>query len=155
MSLRGDDILEKNILPVWTKSLVILLAALSIILLTVATERKAKVEALTETAQSICGEAMTTIEMDLRSGKPVQPSDLYAFYTITRLYPETFQAVLAEDFVNLRLDQLTELSHEERTQIADGICALYEEESEEKVEEEYNQVLDILQQAAEKRNSAE
>lgn len=131
--------------PTWAKALIIVEAALVLIFFAVAAEKSASSAELMETAQTVCGDAMEAIEMDLRAGETPQPSDIQSFYTITRLYENTPQAMLAEELHAVKTDCFSEMSQEDRDYIADCIQTFYSDNTtSEELTEYYNTVQKIL-----------
>ena len=95
--------------PTWCKAVIVVLLALCIVLICQAYRA-------TSTANDI--------ELELRSNNPNLGKNLYQFYTITRVYPTTSYATLAEHLMVLEdPDKLSALTPDERTYIADGIRA--------------------------------
>lgn len=102
-------------------SVLILLVAV-IVLGTVtfkASERKNVVESAVTT---LCGEALTDITLNLRQSDPLAPEYFYRLHEITRVYPDTNYAVLADMLLSLTDDTLREaLSPSDREAMASCI----------------------------------
>ncbi len=102
-------------------SVLILLVAV-IVLGTVtfkALERKNVVESAVTT---LCGEALTDITLNLRQSDPLEPEYFYRLHEITRVYPDTNYAVLADMLLSLTDDTLREaLSPSDREAMASCI----------------------------------
>ena len=109
-------------LPVWCKALLVALLALCLVLACIAFQARAEAQALSDTVSSICAGSIRDIEMELRSQDPQLGKNLYEFYTITRVYPTTSYAELAESLLVLENeDYLHHLTTDQRTYIADGL----------------------------------
>lgn len=102
-------------------SVLILLVAV-IVLGTVtfkALERKNLVESAVTT---LCGDALTDITLNLRQSDPLEPEYFYRLHEITRVYPDTNYAVLAEVLLPLTQTALAEsLSPSDREAMASCI----------------------------------
>lgn len=110
--------------PTWCKAVIVVLLALCIVLICQAYRATATANDLENTVTDICAGSMQDIELELRSNNPNLSKNLYQFYTITRVYPTTSYATLAEHLMVLEdPDKLSALTPDERTYIADGICA--------------------------------
>lgn len=110
--------------PTWCKAVIVVLLALCIVLICQAYRATATANDLENTVTDICAGSMQDIELELRSNNPNLSKNLYQFYTITRVYPTTSYATLAEHLMVLEdPDKLSALSTDERTYIADGIRA--------------------------------
>ena len=110
--------------PTWCKTVIVVLLALCIVLICQAYRATATANDLENTVTDICAGSMQDIELELRSNNPNLGKNLYQFYTITRVYPTTSYATLAEHLMVLEdPDKLSALTTDERTYIADGIRA--------------------------------
>lgn len=110
--------------PTWCKAVIVVLLALCIVLICQAYRATATANDLENTVTDICAGSMQDIELELRSNNPNLSKNLYQFYTITRVYPTTSYATLAEHLMVLEdPDKLSALTTDERTYIADGIRA--------------------------------
>ncbi len=110
--------------PTWCKAVIILLLALCTVLLCQSYRATAAANELENSVTGICSGSMQDIELELRSGDPQLGKNLYQFYTITRVYPTTDYAELAEHLLVLaEPEKLAALSSEERIYIADGLRA--------------------------------
>lgn len=110
--------------PTWCKAVIIVLLALCIVLVCQAYRATATANALSASLSDVCAGSMQDIELELRSNDPNLGKNLYQFYTITRVYPTTSYATLAEHLMVLEdPDRLSALTPDERTYIADGIRA--------------------------------
>ena len=110
--------------PTWCKAVIVVLLALCIVLICQAYRATATANDLENTVTDICAGSMQDIELELRSNNPNLSKNLYQFYTITRGYPTTSYATLAEHLMVLEdPDKLSALTPDERTYIADGIRA--------------------------------
>ena len=110
--------------PTWCKAVIVVLLALCIVLICQAYRATATANDLENTVTDICAGSMQDIELELRSNNPNLSKNLYQFYTITRVYPTTSYAALAEHLMVLGdPDKLSALTPDERTYIADGIRA--------------------------------
>ena len=115
--------------PTWCKAIIIVLLALCTVLLCQSYRATATANDLEDSASSICSGSMQDIELELRSGDPKLGKNLYQFYTITRVYPTTSYAELAEHLLVLEdPDKLAALTPEERAYIADGLRAFLQDE---------------------------
>lgn len=78
---------------------------------------------LVETAVTgLCGQALTNIELNLRQGDSLEPEYFYRLHEITRVYPDTNYAVLAEVLLPLTEPELSDrLSPKARQAMADCI----------------------------------
>lgn len=113
-----------NPVPTWCKAVIVVLLALCIVLICQAYRATATANDLEKTVTDICAGSMQDIELELRSNNPNLSKNLYQFYTITRVYPTTSYATLAEHLMVLEdPDKLSALTPDERTYIADGIRA--------------------------------
>lgn len=84
-----------------------------------ALERKNVVESAVTT---LCGEALTDITLNLRQSDPLAPEYFYRLHEITRVYPDTNYAVLADMLLSLTDDTLREaLSPSDREAMASCI----------------------------------
>lgn len=110
--------------PTWCKAVIVVLLALCIVLICQAYRATATANDLENSVTDICAGSMQDIELELRSNNPNLGKNLYQFYTITRVYPTTSYATLAEHLMVLEdSDKLSALTPDERTYIADGIRA--------------------------------
>lgn len=110
--------------PTWCKAVIVVLLALCIVLICQAYRATATANDLENSVTDICAGSMQDIELELRSNNPNLSKNLYQFYTITRVYPTTSYATLAEHLMVLEdPDKLSALTPDERTYIADGIRA--------------------------------
>ena len=110
--------------PTWCKAVIVVLLALCIVLICQAYRATATANDLENSVTDICAGSMQDIELELRSNNPNLGKNLYQFYTITRVYPTTSYATLAEHLMVLEdPDKLSALTPDERTYIADGIRA--------------------------------
>ena len=110
--------------PTWCKAVIVVLLALCIVLICQAYRATATANDLENTVTDICAGSMQDIELELRSNNPNLSKNLYQFYTITRVYPTTSYAALAEHLMVLGdPDKLSALTPDERTYIADVIRA--------------------------------
>lgn len=115
--------------PVWCKAVIILLLALCAVLLCQSYRATAAANELEDSVSSICSGSMQDIELELRSNDPNLGKNLYQFYTITRVYPTTSYAALAEDLLILEdPENLAALSKDDRIYIADGLRAFLQPE---------------------------
>ena len=115
---------EARTVPTWCKVVIILLLALCTVLLFQSYRATAAANELEDSVTSICSGSMQDIELELRSGDPKLGKNLYQFYTITRVYPTTSYAELAEHLLVLEdPEKLAALTPEERAYIADGLRA--------------------------------
>lgn len=115
--------------PTWCKAIIIVLLALCMVLLCQSYRATATANDLEDSVSSICSGSMQDIELELRSGDPKLGKNLYQFYTITRVYPTTSYAELAEHLLVLEdPDKLAALTPEERAYIADGLRAFLQDE---------------------------
>ena len=115
--------------PTWCKAVIVVLLALCIVLICQAYRATATANDLENTVTDICAGSMQDIELELRSNNPNLSKNLYQFYTITRVYPTTSYASLAEHLMVLEdPDKLSALTPDERTYIADGIRACMRED---------------------------
>lgn len=115
--------------PTWCKAIIIVLLALCTVLLCQSYRATATANDLEDSVSSICSGSMQDIELELRSGDPKLGKNLYQFYTITRVYPTTSYAELAEHLLILEdPDKLAALTPEERAYIADGLRAFLQDE---------------------------
>ena len=115
---------QKQGIPGWCKALIVGLSALCLVLACVAFQSRAQAQELSDTVSSICAGSIRDIEMELRSQDPQLGRKLYQFYTITRVYPTTSYAELAESLLVLDSeDFLRHLTKEQRIYIADGLRA--------------------------------
>ena len=133
-------------LPAWCKAAMVIMLALVLVLGCVTLQKAAQTNELLEHMETICGDTMVAIEMDLRSGEHVQAEDVHTYYVITRSYEESPQAMLAKLLWESELDGVSlRLTEEERIQIADGIREFYNEETTtEKLTECYHRIQNIL-----------
>ena len=116
-------------IPSWCKAIIIVLLALCTVLLCQSYRATATANELEDSVSSICSGSMQDIELELRSGDPNLGKNLYQFYTITRVYPTTSYAELAEYLLVLEdPDKLAALTPEERAYIADGLRAFLQDE---------------------------
>ena len=110
--------------PTWCKAVIVILLALCIVLVCQAYRATATANDLENSVTDICAGSMQDIELELRSNNPNLGKNLYQFYTITRVYPTTSYATLAEHLMVLEdPDKLSALTPDERTYIADRIRA--------------------------------
>ena len=115
--------------PTWCKAIIIVLLALCTVLLCQSYRATATANDLEDSVSSICSGSMQDIELELRSGDPRLGKNLYQFYTITRVYPTTSYAELAEHLLILEdPEKLAALTPEERAYIADGLRAFLQDE---------------------------
>ena len=115
--------------PTWCKAIIIVLLALCTVLLCQSYRATATANDLEDSVSSICSGSMQDIELELRSGDPKLGKNLYQFYTITRVYPTTSYAELAEHLLVLEdPEKLAALTPEERAYIADGLRAFLQDE---------------------------
>lgn len=115
--------------PTWCKAVIVVLLALCIVLICQAYRATATANDLENTVTDICAGSMQDIELELRSNNPNLSKNLYQFYTITRVYPTTSYASLAEHLMVLEdPDKLSALTPDERTYIADGIRAFMQDD---------------------------
>ena len=116
-------------IPSWCKAIIIVLLALCTVLLCQSYRATAAANELEDSVSSICSGSMQDIELELRSGDPNLGKNLYQFYTITRVYPTTSYAELAEHLLVLEdPEKLAALTPEERAYIADGLRAFLQDE---------------------------
>lgn len=115
--------------PTWCKAIIIVLLALCTVLLCQSYRATATANELEDSVSSICSGSMQDIELELRSGDPKLGKNLYQFYTITRVYPTTSYAELAEHLLVLEdPEKLASLTPEERAYIANGLRAFLQDE---------------------------
>lgn len=115
--------------PSWCKAVIIVLMALCIVLACQAYRATATATDLENSVTDICAGSMQDIELELRSNDPNLGKNLYQFYTITRVYPTTSYATLAEHLMVLEdPDKLSALTPDERAYIADGIRAFMQDD---------------------------
>ncbi len=115
--------------PTWCKAIIVVLLALCTVLLCQSYRATATANDLEDSVSSICSGSMQDIELELRSGDPKLGKNLYQFYTITRVYPTTSYAELAEHLLVLEdPEKLAALTPEERAYIADGLRAFLQDE---------------------------
>lgn len=115
--------------PTWCKAIIIVLLALCTVLLCQSYRATATANELEDSVSSICSGSMQDIELELRSGDPKLGKNLYQFYTITRVYPTTSYAELAEHLLVLEdPEKLAALTPEERAYIANGLRAFLQDE---------------------------
>lgn len=115
--------------PTWCKAVIVVLLALCIVLICQAYRATATANDLENSVTDICAGSMQDIELELRSNNPNLGKNLYQFYTITRVYPTTSYATLAEHLMVLEdPDKLSALTPDERTYIADGIRAFMQDD---------------------------
>ena len=120
---------ETKSVPTWCKVVIVLLLALCTVLLCQTYRATATANELENSVSSICSGSMQDIELELRSGDPKLGKNLYQFYTITRVYPTTSYAALAEDLLILEdPEKLSALTPEERAYIADGLRAFMQDD---------------------------
>ena len=120
---------EPKLVPAWCKTVIVLLLAVCTVLLCQAYRATATANKLEDSVSSICSGSMQDIEMELRSGDPNLGKNLYQFYTITRVYPTTSYATLAEQLLVLEdPEKLSSLTPDERAYIADGLRAFLQDE---------------------------
>ncbi len=120
---------EPKLVPAWCKTVIVLLLAVCTVLLCQAYRATATANELEDSVSSICSGSMQDIEMELRSGDPNLGKNLYQFYTITRVYPTTSYATLAEQLLVLEdPEKLSSLTPDERTYIADGLRAFLQDD---------------------------
>lgn len=104
------------------KIAVLILLVTAIVLGTVtfkALERKNVVE---NAVTTLCGEALMNITLNLRQGDSLEPEYFYRLHEITRVYPDTNYAVLAEVLLPLTQTALANgLSPSDRYAIAECI----------------------------------
>ena len=93
--------------PTWCKAVIVVLLALCIVLICQAYRATATANALENSVTDICAGSMQDIELELRSNNPNLGKNLYQFYTITRVYPTTSYATLAEHLMVLELQHLS------------------------------------------------
>ena len=115
--------------PTWCKAVIILLLALCTVLLCQSYRATAAANELENSVTGICSGSMQDIELELRSGDPQLGKNLYQFYTITRVYPTTSYAELAEHLLVLEdPEKLSALTPDERAYIADGLRAFMQDD---------------------------
>ena len=120
---------EPKLVPAWCKTVIVLLLAVCTVLLCQAYRATATANELEDSVSSICSGSMQDIEMELRSGDPNLGKNLYQFYTITRVYPTTAYATLAEQLLVLEdPEKLSSLTPDQRAYIADGLRAFLQDE---------------------------
>ena len=120
---------EPCLAPTWCKAVIVILLALCVVLVCQAYRATATANELETSVSSICSGSMQDIELELRSGDPKLGKNLYQFYTITRVYPTTSYAALAEQLLVLEdPDKLSALTPDERTYIADGLRAFMQDD---------------------------
>ena len=120
---------EPKLVPAWCKTVIVLLLAVCTVLLCQAYRATATANELEDSVSSICSGSMQDIEMELRSGDPNLGKNLYQFYTITRVYPTTSYATLAEQLLVLEdPEKLSSLTPDERAYIADGLRAFLQDD---------------------------
>ena len=120
---------EPKSVPAWCKTVIVLLLAVCTVLLCQTYRAAAAANALEDSVSGICAGSMQDIEMELRSGDPNLGKNLYQFYTITRVYPSTSYAALAELLLVLEdPEKLSSLTADERTYIADGLRAFLQDD---------------------------
>ena len=120
---------EPCLAPTWCKAVIVILLALCVVLVCQAYRATATANELETSVSSICSCSMQDIELELRSGDPKLGKNLYQFYTITRVYPTTSYAALAEQLLVLEdPDKLSALTPDERTYIADGLRAFMQDD---------------------------
>ena len=120
---------EPCLAPTWCKAVIVILLALCVVLVCQAYRATATANELETSVSSICSGSMQDIELELRSGDPKLGKNLYQFYTITRVYPTTSYAALAEQLLALEdPDKLSALTPDERTYIADGLRAFMQDD---------------------------
>lgn len=120
---------EPKLVPAWCKTVIVLLLAVCTVLLCQAYRATATANELEDSVSSICSGSMQNIEMELRSGDPNLGKNLYQFYTITRVYPTTSYATLAEQLLVLEdPEKLSSLTPDQRAYIADGLRAFLQDE---------------------------
>ena len=120
---------EPKLVPAWCKTVIVLLLAVCTVLLCQAYLATATANELEDSVSSICSGSMQDIEMELRSGDPNLGKNLYQFYTITRVYPTTSYATLAEQLLVLEdPEKLSSLTPDQRAYIADGLRAFLQDE---------------------------
>lgn len=127
---------EPCLVPTWCKAMIVILLALCVVLVCQAYRATATANKLETSVSDICSGSMQDIELELRSGDPKLGKNLYQFYTITRVYPTTSYATLAEQLLVLEdPDKLSALTPDERTYIADGLRAFMQDDQLPKREE--------------------
>lgn len=115
--------------PSWCKAVIIVMMALCIVLACQAYRATAAANDLENSVTGICAGSMQDIELELRSNDPNLGKNLYQFYTITRVYPTTSYAALAEHLMVLEdPDKLSALTPDDRAYIADGIRAFMQDD---------------------------
>ena len=120
---------EPKLVPAWCKTVIVLLLAVCTVLLCQAYRATATANELEDSVSSICSGSMQDIEMELRSGDPNLGKNLYQFYTITRVYPTTSYATLAEQLLVLEdPEKLSSLTPDQRAYIANGLRAFLQDE---------------------------
>ena len=120
---------EPKLVPAWCKTVIVLLLAVCTVLLCQAYRATATANELEDSVSSICSGSMQDIEMELRSGDPNLGKNLYQFYTITRVYPTTSYATLAEQLLVLEdPEKLSSLTPDQRDYIADGLRAFLQDD---------------------------
>lgn len=125
---------DRNVLP-WKIAVVLLLVAVIVLgMVTLHTlERKNLVESAVTT---LCGAALTDVELNLQQGDAIAPEYLYRLHEITRVYPDTNYARLSNVLLALTDKSLSAaLTQDDRIAIADCISAsndpsLYDQELE-------------------------
>lgn len=109
-------------IPVWCKTLVVLLLAACIVLGCMAFRANADTAELEDTASTICLEAMEQIREEIISPNPKLSSALEEFYTITRIHPGTSYAYLAQDLRVLSNPALvSKLTEHQREYISEAL----------------------------------
>ncbi len=120
---------EPCLVPTWCKAVIVILLALCVVLVCQAYRATATANELETSVSSICSGSMQDIELELRSGDPQLGKNLYQFYTITRVYPTTSYAELAEHLLVLEdPEKLAALTPDERAYIADGLRAFMQDD---------------------------
>ncbi len=120
---------EPRLVPTWCKAVIVILLALCVVLVCQAYRATATANELETSVSSICSGSMQDIELELRSGDPQLGKNLYQFYTITRVYPTTSYAELAEHLLVLEdPEKLSALTPDERAYIADGLRAFMQDD---------------------------
>lgn len=120
---------EPCLVPTWCKAVIVILLALCVVLVCQAYRATATANELETSVSSICSGSMQDIELELRSGDPQLGKNLYQFYTITRVYPTTSYAELAEHLLVLEdPEKLSALTPDERAYIADGLRAFMQDD---------------------------
>lgn len=109
--------------------IIILLITISIIFACLYFRSDAEYDKLFSRAQELCGNAMLDMELEFRntSSGPISPEAIYRYDQITALYDQNYFYTLSKHLLPLADTELSsQLSVEERNQIADLIREAYE-----------------------------